>query len=248
MVTQRKPVAKRAVRRTAFKPAVARTAAGKPAEKKPIASRPRAAKPASRKRGKPAAPGILRKASGEVLRVAGIGTDAVAKATGKAWDQWLAVLDRAGALAMPHKAIAALLAGKHGVPSWWSQMIAVGYEQARGLREPHQKRDGFSASASRTVSASVERLFGAWQDPKLRALWLGQAPVTVKRSVDGKSIRMAWESGESGVEVNFRPAGEGRSRVQVQHDRLANRKTREARKSYWRDALDRLKAMLEKAA
>jgi uncharacterized protein YndB with AHSA1/START domain len=191
---------------------------------------------------------MLGRATGEVARLAGVGTDAVARATGRAWDQWLAILDKAGAAALPHKAIAALLAGKHRVPPWWSQMVAVGYEQARGLRKPHQKADGFSASASRTVGAGLDRLYGAWSDPKLRALWLGAAPVKVTRATDRKSIRIAWTTGDSRVEVNFAPVAGGRSRVQVEHGRLADEAARAGQKAFWSAALDRLKLMLEKAA
>jgi len=235
---------KAAVTAAARKPVAKRVAAKKVAGKKAVAPRKAAVKKAA---GRPAR-GPLARASGEALRLAGVGTDAVAKATGKAWDQWLAILDKAGAAAMPHKAIAAMLAGKFGVPAWWSQMVAVGYEQARGLRKPHQKADGFSASASRTVGAGLDRLYGAWADPKLRALWLGAAPVEVKRSTDGKSMRIAWKAGGSSVDVNFYPATGGRSRVQVEHGRLADEGARDAQKSFWGGALDRLKAMLEKAA
>jgi uncharacterized protein YndB with AHSA1/START domain len=224
--------------------ATKRKAAVKPAARKPAARTPAAGKPGARK----APRGTLARASAEALRLAGVGSDAVARATGKAWDQWLAILDKAGAATMPHKAIAAMLAGKFGVPSWWSQMVAVGYEQARGLREPHQKADGFAASASRTVAAGIDRLYGAWADPALRALWLGNAPIEVKRSTGGKSMRIAWKAGGSSVEVSFRPAGPGRSRVQVEHGRLADERARAAQKAFWGDALDRLKAMLEKAA
>ena len=231
-------------RKAAVKAATRKPVARKPAAKKAVAKKTLTKKPAARK----ATRGVLARVPGEALRLAGVGTDAVAKATGKAWDQWLAILDKAGAVAMPHKAIAAMLSEKFGVPPWWSQMVAVGYEQARGLREPHQKADGFAASASRTVAAGLERLYGAWTDPALRAVWLGRAPIEVKRATDGKSMRIAWKAGGSSVDVSFYPAGAGRSRVQVEHGKLADEETRAAQKSFWGGALDRLKAMLEKAA
>jgi uncharacterized protein YndB with AHSA1/START domain len=238
---------KAAARKTASKrPAARKSVAGKPAASKPVAGKPRAKRAVAGGRAPPK--GALARASGEVLRLAGVGTDAVAKATGKAWHQWLAILDKAGAAGMPHKAIAAMLAERFGVPAWWSQMVTVGYEQARGLRKPHQKADGFAASASRTVAAGLDRLYGAWADPGLRALWLGAAPVDVKRATDGRSMRITWKAGGSSVDVNFYPAGEGRSKVQVQHGRLPDEKSRAAQKDFWTDALDRLKAMLEKAA
>lgn len=201
--------------------------------------------PAPRKAAKKT---VAKRATSRPLELAGVGTDAVAKATGKAWDRWLALLDAAGAAKMPHKAIAKLLSERFGVPGWWSQMIAVGYEQARGLREPNQKADGFAANASRTVAAGLDRLYGAWTDPSLRALWLGTVPVEIRRATDGKSIRLAWKGGESTVEVHFVRKAPGRSQVAVQHGRLSSRAAFERQKSFWGGALDRLKALLEKAA
>ncbi|MBL0141298.1 MAG: hypothetical protein IPP91_04350 [Betaproteobacteria bacterium] len=251
MATKCKPAVKSAVRKVAQrKPAVRKPAVKKPAAKKPVAKIPEVKKaagsgPASRR---PLPRSALRKVPGEALRLAGIGTDAVARATGKAWDQWLAILDKAGAVAMPHKAIASMLADRYGVPSWWSQMVTVGYEQARGLREANQNARGYAASASRTLQASLGRVYGAWADPAMRALWLGNAPVQVTRCRDGKSMNMTWTAGKSSVGVAFHPKGAGKSQVTVEHGKLADRRAVEKQKSFWGGALDRLKAMLEKAA
>ena len=236
MVTRKKAVRKPGPKPSARKPAAKKAVARKPVARKTAAESGATRRPAARK----PTGGRAGKAAGEALRLAGVGTDAVARATGRAWDQWLALLDKAGAVAMPHKAIAAMLAEKYGVPPWWSQMVTVGYEQARGLREAHQKSDGFAASASRTLQASLDRAYGAWTDPSLRALWLGAAPIEVKRATDGKSMRIAWTAGGSRVDVNFSPAGEGRSRVQVEHGRLADAQARAKQKTFWGAALDRL--------
>jgi uncharacterized protein YndB with AHSA1/START domain len=245
MATARKKAAKKAATK---RPATRRKAV-KASPKAP--ARKKAVKAAARKA--PAAkPGVVKRTASRLsrgaFRLAGIGSDAVARATGKAWDQWLAILDKAGAATMPHKAIARMLSEKYAVPPWWSQMITVGYEQARGMREAYQKADGYSASVSRTMAAGIERLYGAWADPALRSLWLGAAPVVVTRSKDGKSMNMAWTAGGSRVEVNFTPEGADKSKVAVQHDRLADREAVVEKKGFWAGALGRLKALLEKAA
>lgn len=249
MATARKSAAKK----NAKKVPAARRKAVKAAPRSPVPKKSarKAAKKATPR--KPAAkPGPVKRTakrlSREALRLAGIGSDAVARATGRAWDQWLAILDKAGASAMPHKAIAKMLSEKYAVPPWWSQMITVGYEQARGMREAYQKADGYSASVSRTMAAGIERLYGAWADPALRSLWLGPAPVVVTRAKDGRSMNMAWKAGDSRVEVNFTPQGAGRSKVAVQHDRLGDREAVAEKKGFWAGALGRLKQLLEKAA
>ena len=181
----------------------------------------------------------------KAVRIAGVGNEAVMKATGREWEEWLRVLDRAGAKAMAHKEIALLLSRKFAVPDWWSQMVAVGYEQARGLRKAHEKASGFSATASRTVGASLDKLFAAWSDAATRTRWLPDAPLQVRRSTDGKSMRMTWTAGNSSVVVGFTAKGAGRSSVAIEHAKLASAAAVKRQKAYWGEALDRMKAMLE---
>ena len=86
------------------------------------------------------------------MKAAGVGDDAVCKATGRDWRQWFALLDKAGARKLNHRGIVELVDRNGGGP-WWSQMVSVAYEQERGLREKHQKADGFAAGVSRTIGA-----------------------------------------------------------------------------------------------
>lgn len=241
-MAQRKPIRRPSAKRG--EPATARqTSARKPAARKsPVIKKAPARPPARSGRSVPAA---RAGPATEALRLAGVGSEAVLRATGKAWEEWLRVLDRAGALAMPHRAIAETIHGKFGIPGWWSQMVAVGYEQARGLRAVHQKADGFAASASRTIHATLDRVYDAWADPKLRALWLPAAPIEVRRATDGKSLRITWTLGPSSVDVNFRSEGPRKSRVQVQHGRLEDEESVLAQKAYWSEGLGRLKTWLE---
>lgn len=222
----RKPAARKATRRTTVR---------KPAVRKALAKRPKASPPTRRAKASLAARG---------MRLAGVGSDAVMRATGRAWDEWLKVLDRAGAKSMPHKEIALMLSRKFEVPDWWSQMVAVGYEQARGLRATHQRASGFAANASKTVDANVARLYEAWNDPAVRARWLLDAPVEVRRSKDGKSMRLTWTVGDSSVDVGFSAKGAGRSQVAVEHGKLKSAADVLRQKEFWKDALERLKALL----
>lgn len=206
--------------------------------------RPATKRPATRKAP---ARALSRKAPAKAaaLRIAGVGNEAVLKATGRAWEEWLKVLDRAGAKSMEHKEIALMLSRKFSVPDWWSQMVSVGYEQARGLRKPGQKADGFSATATRTVGIPVKGLFSAWSEPRSRMRWLPDAPLEVRRSTDCKSMRMTWTTGGTNVDVHFAAKGPERSTVAVEHARLPNPAAAKRQKAYWGSALDRLKAILE---
>lgn len=237
MATRKAPARKGATRRPSRrKPAAPKVAIRKPSVRKAPARRPKSSPPGRAARASRAAKG---------MRYAGVGSEAVLRATGRAWDEWLKVLDRAGAKAMPHKDIALMLSRKFEVPDWWSQMVTVGYEQARGLRLVNQKADGFAANASRTVGIAVKHLYDAWSDPKMRARWLADAPLEVRRSTDGKSIRMTWTAGGSHVDVGFFAKGANKSSVQLEHSKLKSAAAVARQKAFWSDALDRLKALLE---
>jgi len=55
--------------------------------------------------------------------------EAVKAKTGKTWKQWFALLDKAGAQKLTHKAIVKYLSEKQNVGPWWCQMVTVTYEQ-----------------------------------------------------------------------------------------------------------------------
>ncbi|MBZ5536330.1 MAG: hypothetical protein LAO31_10280 [Acidobacteriia bacterium] len=80
--------------------------------------------------------------------------EAVQGKAGRTWKEWFSILDAAGARKMNHKEIVAYLSSKHKVGSWWRQMVTVGYEQARGMRELHQKPGGYEISVSKTIPVS----------------------------------------------------------------------------------------------
>jgi len=175
-----------------------------------------------------------------------ISSEAVRATTGKSWKEWFAVLDKAGAGTWPHKDIARHLHDECGCPNWWSQMVTVGYEQARGLRVKHQKCDGeFSASASKTLAVPVSALFAAWNEPKLRSKWLsGAKGLTIRKATENKSLRITWPDGTN-VDVNFISKGPAKSQVAVEHGKLAGVTDVPPIKEYWAEALAKLQKILE---
>jgi hypothetical protein len=177
-----------------------------------------------------------------------IGNDAVRAKTGRAWAEWFEILDEAGAAELDHRSIVALLEGHEGLTGWWRQSITVAYEQARGLREKHQKTDGFEVSASRTVSVSVEDLYAAWEDPSRRAEWLEPDLLEVSRVTPGKSIRGRWGEDSGRVDIGFSAKGERKSHVALNHGRLGSADEAARFKAFWGERLQRLKDRLERGS
>jgi uncharacterized protein YndB with AHSA1/START domain len=173
-------------------------------------------------------------------KVAGIGSVAVQAKTGKGWAAWFKVLDQHGCRKMKHKEIAALLHDELGCPSWWSQMVANGYEQFHGLRQKHETPSGYQISRSKTLPVPAAKLFAAWFDPKGRRHWLMDSGITIRKATPNKSLRITWVDGKTNVEVHFYPKGADKCQVVVQHDKLPSAKAGERMKAYWNTALERL--------
>ena len=185
------------------------------------------------------------KVGSSTKKVAGMSDAAVQAKTGKTWAAWLAILDKAGARKWSHQEIVAYLRKRHGVGSWWQQMVTVGYEQARGLREKHQTPEGYAVSASATIAAPVGTLFRAWHAAAVRRRWLAHPTLTIRKASRNKSLRITWGDGKTHVDVYFYPKGAGKTQVNAQHRKLADAKHAAKMKSYWKEQLGRLKALVE---
>jgi hypothetical protein len=167
------------------------------------------------------------------------------EATGRGWQAWFEILDGWNATSHDHTEIARWLMDEHDVPGWYSQSLTVGYEQARGLRAPGQRPDGFAVGATRTVAVPVERLFDAFTDEALRERWLPGADLRVRTATAPRTARYDWEDGSTRVIVGFDAAGDAKSRIALSHERLPDADTAEEMKSWWRERLTELKTRLE---
>ena len=93
--------------------------------------------------------------------------EAVERATGRSWDDWLVYMASIDAERLSHHEIASALLteleGKVDKLGWWAQATAVAYEQYVGRRVPGQRPDGtFQTSVSRSTSLGMEALMEAW--------------------------------------------------------------------------------------
>ena len=161
-------------------------------------------------------------------------SDAAVKGkTGKSWPVWFAALDKLGARKLDHKAIVALVHKKFALGPWWEQMVTVTYEQARGLRQPHEKSEGFEIAKSKTFAVPLAVLYDAWNDGEKRCQWLKDAGFEIRKATPEKSIRFTWVDGETQVVAGFSSPGKSRSMVAVQHSKLPSAKSAANMKAYW---------------
>lgn len=177
----------------------------------------------------------------ETQKITGVSSAAVEKATGKNWQQWLVLLDKLGCRDQAHKSIAELLRTQHQLDGWWAQMITVGYEQSRGLRQVLERADGFAANISRTVNTKLGVLYEAFAQETAR---LEKEGIKVRRSADGKTLRAKLDDG-SKLEVALAGSG-GKSQVRVEHSGLKSAKDAKESKAFWQLTLDELQEKLSK--
>jgi uncharacterized protein YndB with AHSA1/START domain len=172
-------------------------------------------------------------------------TDAAVRAkTGKTWEEWCKTLDKAGARMMEHAEIALLLQKQMGLSRWWGQMVAVGYEKERGMRqgeggEPAGKR--YEVTLTKIVAAPRAAVWAAWQDPGTLTRWLPDAKFEVSKTEPHKILHLDW-SDETRVAVRFYER-RGKTTVVVSHRGLAESDAA-CLQEYWDAALDRLKAIV----
>lgn len=165
----------------------------------------------------------------------------VAKATGKSWDEWRTLLDEWGAAGKSHTEIAKFLVDEHKIDGWWAQGVTVGYERLIGRREAGQRNDGtFSASVSKTINTSAERVHAAFADDDQRNQWLEEGAVSFRTASAPKSVR--FDDLEAGViiAVFLTAKGHEKTSLQVQAEKLASKEAGEAWKSAWKPRLAKL--------
>ena len=219
-----------------------------------IVKKPRAAKSArdaisdappssSAKSAAPDAPAAV-VAPTEYAKIAGMSDEVVKEKTGCTWERWVYALDRHHASELSHREIAALVNEKYKVGPWWGQMVTVGYERIKGLRERGQRRSGtYEAGKSRTYNVPVTTLFEAWADARTRKRWMNGAKVKVRTATAPKSMRLGWDDGTV-VVVGFTAKGASKSSVAVTHEKLPDKESANRLKQYWAEQLDSLGEVL----
>ena len=204
------------------------------------------------------------------LQLNGMSDEAVARATGRDWNAWLRFLDDLGALDLDHKGIVALLAGPGELSNgWWQQSVAVGYEQARGLRVVGQtSAGGYQIGVQKTLPMPAEAAWDLVMDGPGRAIWLGTvdnlelergaqyhtregAWGEIRSVAAGERLRLTWHSPEllnpSTLQVYVMASG-GKASVRFHQERLSSLEERELMRQRWRKALDGLSGLLDRAS
>ncbi len=166
--------------------------------------------------------------------------------TGHDWSYWFAKLDKAGAAKLDHRSIATLLNGKMQVGPWWSQMIAVSYERARGIRAMNQKCDGeFSVSVTKVMPVSLSKLFSVATSE--REKWFPRGAFEETSRTRDKYWRGKWKA-TGRLEVGFYAKGTGKAQIALQSNKLPGADAVEKERAAWKKAMGTLEKLVASAA
>jgi hypothetical protein len=172
-------------------------------------------------------------------------TDAtILKGSGKSWEDWVQLLDAWGAKERTHTEIARYVNGELGVPGWWAQTVAVGYERARGMRAVNQRPDGFTVSVSKTIPVDAMTLSKAFTDARARNRWLEKGVLKVRTSQPGRTARFDVGDGRVRMVIGLTPKGPKKTAVAIQFERLADREELESFRAEWKQRLAKLADVL----
>jgi hypothetical protein len=168
----------------------------------------------------------------------------VLKATGRHWEEWVALIDAGPGREAGHTAIAAWVHEfDPQLTGWWAQGVAVGYERIAGLRLPGQMPDGtFTVSRSRLLTLDVDAFRARLLNDTERASVIPGLATASRSKAASKSLRFtltgAADQQPLGIlMLTFDPAADGRVRVTATHEKLPAFEVTEAWKERWADWL-----------
>lgn len=189
-------------------------------------------------------------------------SDSVIKHTGKNWNQWLQILEKAGARAWVHKDITIYLNKKHGVSWWWTHIVATGYEVHIGRKAVGRNLKGeYQITSTKSFKTDGKKLWKFVASPKGIAIWLAPmskfklAPKSVYERDDGvygeirtmkapERVRFTWRDGDEGkatvVQMFVVHRKNGSSILCFNHEKLTDGRVKEQLRDHWRSVLEQI--------
>lgn len=119
-------------------------------------------------------------------KIGRVSSASVKKGSGKDWDQWIKILDNAGAVNWTHQEIVKFLKQKYKLDVWWQQGVTLGFELAKGKRIEGQSLKGtYLAMATRTFPVSARKVWNFLKSEEGQSIWLQPlSPIQLKAGED----------------------------------------------------------------
>src|SRR5699024_2456478 len=177
-----------------------------------------------------------------------INISAIEAATNRPWQQWVQLLEEAGAGQINHSQIAVLALELKPADveqkEWWAQGTAVAFEQHAGLRVPGQTSTGdFQLSTSRTVAGNKDQVLETWLELVGSRTEFGGVLIEGEASTSSTDRWRYWRvslSNGTRVVVNINDKHADKALVGLQHSKLDSAETIAYWRPIWKDLLAQL--------
>lgn len=200
-------------------------------------------------------------------KLANISTESIKKNTGKTWDQWVEILNKAGAKIWTYQETTAYLGRKHKVSVWWRQWVSNGYQVAVGNRIQGRTLKGdYSIIVTRTIHKDHKKIWKLLVSDQGLAVWLrpmSKFRLQVKHTFETdagvygeirtmlahRRVRFTWQEADwdksTTVQMFLSPRKNGSTILAFQHEKLRDGRLREPLRQYWSQIADELVEMVK---
>lgn len=183
----------------------------------------------------------------------------VQKGTGRNWDQWIGILEKAGARSWSHRETVELLTKRYKLTPWWQQGVALGFEYHTGKKIEGQNEKGeYSVSVTKSIPMARPKLWKWLISDEGQELWLRPlAPIAVEKGaeyessgVDGgifgkirtlkapERIRLSWQEVDwpkpNVVQVHIVARPKESCLLVFAQEGMRDARLKETMRSYWR--------------
>lgn len=183
----------------------------------------------------------------------------VFKGTRKSWDEWIAILDKAGARSWTHREIVVYLEKKHKLGPWWQQGVVLGFELAIGRRQEGQDLKGrYTVTTTKSLPIDAKEGWKLLVSEPGQATWLQpmyELPMQAKsifetedgyfgeiRTIQkGRRMRLSWSypdwAFKTAVEILVVARPKGKSILVFNHGQIPDAKIRACLRVRWKKAV-----------
>lgn len=99
-------------------------------------------------------------------------TETIKKHTGKTWDQWIVILDRAGGEKLKYRDLVIALK-KYKLSPWWQAGIPMHYQMYKGVRvEGRNEKGKWATTSTKTYNISQKKMWDFLKSEAGIAVWL----------------------------------------------------------------------------
>lgn len=133
---------------------------------------------------------VVKKVKPSIEKIGRVTSASVQKGTGRNWDQWITILEKAGARSWTHRETVELLTKRYKLTPWWQQGVALGFEYHTGKKvEGQNARGEYSVTVTKSIPLSRAKLWKWLISDDGQELWLRPlAPIAIEKGAEYESF------------------------------------------------------------